>query len=102
MGKDQWLRTLSLDELQAFIAAAETDYSKATTPREEAIALSKARDGALHSNAAGLPVFLRECGASTGIPLTYVLGVQDDTAASQLGLRSRLRPGRFLSILMWQ
>jgi hypothetical protein len=45
MDKEQWLRNLSLKELEAFISAAESDYAEATTMRDEAIALSKARDG---------------------------------------------------------
>ena len=64
---------------------------------------SDARDGATHSNALGLPVFLRErAGLPCGIPVVSVLGAQDDIAASQLGVRVHLRPGIFLSKLKWQ
>lgn len=45
MDKKQFLKSLSLDELHSFVAAAETEYDHAASPREEAIALLKQRDG---------------------------------------------------------
>lgn len=55
----------------------------------------RARDGATHSIAQGLPVFLRELAGfpTRGVPVLRVLGARDDITASQLDLRVRLRPG---------
>ena len=63
----------------------------------------EARDGATHSIAVGLPVFLRgRAGFPTGgIPVVCVLGARDDITASQLDIRVHLRPGMFLSRSKW-
>lgn len=45
MDRNQRLKSLSTDELHAFVAAAETEYNQAASPREEAIALLKQQDG---------------------------------------------------------
>ena len=54
-----------------------------------------------HVGLACLPT--RTCGLpASGVPVLRVLGPRDDIAASQLGLRVRLRPGMFLSRSKWQ